>query len=170
MGRRFHATGGRMAHFEKPAEGSWTQHHAGFVQGCVAANTTAMFERRGEHIAYIISEALARGATTVEPSQEAQNEWIRTIRKTAVDNSQLEMECMPGYYNNEGGRGGEGIRSHLGEPYGPGFYAFGDLLKEWRDKSDLMALSREVMGAFNDSHDIGNQGYYAAYCHRNLRR
>lgn len=47
----------------------------------------------------------------------------------------------PGYYNNEGGgpgsEQGEGIRSHLGEPYGPGFYAFGDLLKEWRDKGDL---------------------------------
>jgi cyclohexanone monooxygenase len=99
-----------------------------------------MLEQQGEHIAYIISEALARGAETVEPSQEAQDEWRRVIKEIAVDNLQFEMECTPGYYNNEGGGGGEGIRSHLGEPYGPGFYVFDDLLKEWREKSDLDGL------------------------------
>jgi cyclohexanone monooxygenase len=115
------------------------QFHTGFIQGGVAANTTAMFQQQGEHIAYIISEALAHGAVTVEPSQEAQDAWVRTIRETAVDTSQFDMQCTPGYYNNEGG-GEEGIRSHLGEPYGPGFYAFCDLLKEWRDKGDLAGL------------------------------
>ena len=43
----------------------------------MAANTTAMFEQQAEHIAYIISEAIARGATTVEPSQEGQDNWVR---------------------------------------------------------------------------------------------
>ena len=57
-----------------------------------------------------------------------------------VDNSAFDAECTPGYYNNEGGGGGEGIKSHLGEPYGPGFYAFGDLLTVWRDKGDLDGL------------------------------
>ncbi|MBV8930566.1 MAG: hypothetical protein JO152_15705, partial [Mycobacteriaceae bacterium] len=52
---------------------------------------------------------------------------------------QFASECTPGYYNNEGG-GSEGIRSHLGEPYGPGFYVFDELLKNWRDKGDLDGL------------------------------
>jgi cyclohexanone monooxygenase len=95
---------------------------------------------QGEHIAYVISEALARGVTTVEPSQEAQEAWCRTIKETFVDNSEFDAECTPGYYNNEGGGGGEGIKSHLGEPYGPGFYAFCELLKVWRDKGDLDGL------------------------------
>ena len=116
------------------------QFFTGFIQGGVAANTTSMFDQQGEHIAYIISEAMARGAVTVEPSQEAQDQWIKTTRETAAGDLQFAMECTPGYYNNEGGGGGEGIRSHLGEPYGPGFYAFGDLLKEWRDKGDLDGL------------------------------
>jgi cyclohexanone monooxygenase len=116
------------------------QFHTGFIQGGVAANTTAMFEQQAEHIAYIVSEALKRGATTVEPSQQAQDEWIRTIRENAVENSEFDMQCTPGYYNNEGGGGGEGIRSHLGEPYSPGFYVFGDLLQAWRDKGDLEGL------------------------------
>ncbi len=120
------------------------QFYTGFTQVGISANIAANYELQGEHIAYIISEALARSATTVEPTQEAQDEWCQTIRETAIDNSQFDLDCTPGYYNNEGGgRGiqeGEGIRSHLGEPYGPGFYAFGELLAQWRDRGDLDGL------------------------------
>jgi hypothetical protein len=112
----------------------------GFTQAGVSANISAIYEQQGEHIAYVIAEALARGAATVEPSQAAQDEWVRIVRETAVSNRQFEQECTPGYYNNEGGGGGEGIRSHLGEPYGPGFYAFGRLLKAWRDEGGLAGL------------------------------
>ncbi len=116
------------------------QFHTGFLQGGVSANTTAMFEQQAEHIAYIISEAIKRGATTVEPSQQGQDDWVATIRELAIDNSAFEVTCTPGYYNNEGGGGGEGIRSFLGEPYSPGFYAFDDLLRDWRAKGDLNGL------------------------------
>jgi cyclohexanone monooxygenase len=119
------------------------QFFTGFIQGGVSANTTAMFEQQAKHIAYIISEAARRNVTTVEPSQEAQDAWVSTIREFAIDNSQFEMTCTPGYYNNEGGGGGEGIRSFLGEPYSPGFYAFDDLLQQWRDKGDLDGLDLE---------------------------
>jgi len=120
------------------------QFFTGFTQVGISANIAANYELQGEHIAYVIAEALARGVNVVEPSQEAQDEWCATIRETAIDNSAFDAQCTPGYYNNEGGGGGEGIRSHLGEPYGPGFYAFGDLLKAWREKGDLEGL---VLGA-----------------------
>jgi cyclohexanone monooxygenase len=116
------------------------QFFTGFIQGGVSANTTAMFEQQAEHIAYIISEAVKRKAIVVEPSQEGQDNWVSTVRELAIDNSAFEMTCTPGYYNNEGGGGGEGIRSFLGEPYAPGFYAFDDLLKQWRAKGDLDGL------------------------------
>ena len=116
------------------------QFHTGFIQSGVSANTTAMFEQQAEHIAYIISEAVKRKTTTVEPSVAAQDNWVNTIRELSMDNSAFEVSCTPGYYNNEGGGGGQGIRSFLGEPYSPGFYAFDDLLKEWRDKGDLDGL------------------------------
>ncbi|GFG74331.1 flavin-containing monooxygenase [Mycobacterium botniense] len=122
------------------ARGFPNQFHTGFIQGGVAANTTAMLEQQAEHIAYIIAEAQKRGAVTVEPSQRAQDQWIQVIRETAVDTSAFDQTCTPGYYNNEGGGGGEGIRTHLGEPYGPGFYAFGELLEQWRKTGDLDGL------------------------------
>jgi cyclohexanone monooxygenase len=121
------------------------QFFTGFTQVGISANIAANYELQGEHIAYIIAEAMARGAATVEPSQHAQDDWCKTVRDNAIDNSAFDAQCTPGYYNNEGGGGGEGIRSHLGQPYGPGFYAFGELLAGWREKGDLggLVLGRE---------------------------
>jgi len=116
------------------------QFFTGFTQGGVGANNTAMYEQQATHIAYIVKETLARGAVTVEPSQKAQDQWVKTIRDNAIPSGQFLEECTPGYYNNEGGGGGQGIRSAIGEPYGPGFYAFDQLIQDWRDKGDLEGL------------------------------
>ena len=123
------------------------QFFTGFTQVGISANIAANYELQGQHIAYIIAQALARGATTVEPSRQAQDAWCATIRDNAIDSSGFDRECTPGYYNNEGGGGGvaegEGIRSHLGEPYAPGFYAFSDLLADWRATGELDGLVLE---------------------------
>ena len=116
------------------------QFFTGFIQGGVSANTTAMFEQQAEHIAYIIAEAQKRGATTVEPSQEGQDGWVKTVGELAIDNSAFEMSCTPGYYNNEGQGGAKDNGAFLGDFYSPGFYAFGDLIAEWRARGDLEGL------------------------------
>ncbi|GAA3384995.1 NAD(P)/FAD-dependent oxidoreductase [Cryptosporangium minutisporangium] len=110
----------------------------GFIQGGITAAVTAVFEQQAEHISYVIREALARGAKTVEPSQEAQAAWVTTVRETAFDNSAFSRACTPGYFNGEGE---PRLRSQFGEPYGPGFYAMDDLLKAWRERGDLEGLS-----------------------------
>ena len=42
--------------------------------------------------------------------------------------------------------GAKASGSYLGEPYWPGFYAFGDLLTAWRDKGDLDGLMLDLDG------------------------
>ncbi|WP_179469110.1 flavin-containing monooxygenase [Mycolicibacterium vinylchloridicum] len=116
------------------------QFFMGFIQGGVSANTTAMFEQQARHIAYIIAEAQNRGATTVEPSQDGQDAWVATVRELAIDNSAFELSCTPGYYNNEGRGGAEGNGSFLGDFYSPGFYAFDDLIAQWRATGHLDGL------------------------------
>ncbi|QEN14084.1 flavin-containing monooxygenase [Mycolicibacterium sp. ELW1] len=116
------------------------QFFMGFIQGGVSANTTAMFEQQAKHIAYIIAEAQRRGATTVEPSQEGQDAWVSTVRELSIDNSAFELSCTPGYYNNEGRGGSENNGSFLGDFYSPGFYAFDELLADWRAAGDLDGL------------------------------
>ena len=112
----------------------------GFIQGGITASTTLMFEQQADHIAYIVKEALARGATTVEPTAEAEEGWIATIRENAVDNSNFVRECTPGYYNSEGEPNG---RSFLGDPFWGGFYVLEEMLQAWRDAGELEGLALE---------------------------
>jgi cyclohexanone monooxygenase len=120
------------------AHGFPNQFFIGYIQGGVTAAVPSMFEQQAVHIAYIIKEALARGATTVECTEEAQDGWVKTIRETAFDQSVFASECTPGYYNNEGDKN---YRSVLGEPYWPGFYAMEDLLAAWREAGELEGLA-----------------------------
>jgi cyclohexanone monooxygenase len=112
-----------------------------FSQGGFSANTTATFGQQGEHIAYMIKEGLRRGATSLECSQKAQDEWVKTVRATSYDMTAFVRECTPGYYYNEGE---EKIRSFIGEPYTPGFDAFEKLIQAWRDKGDMEGLVVET--------------------------
>ena len=110
----------------------------GFIQGGVTAATTLMFEQQADHIAYILKEAQTRGATVVEPTEEAEEGWVATIRAYSIDNSRFVTECTPGYYNGEGEPNG---RSFLGDPFWGGFYALEELLQAWRDTGQLEGLT-----------------------------
>jgi cyclohexanone monooxygenase len=109
----------------------------GFIQGGVTAATTLMFEQQADHIAYILKEAQARGISFVEPTEEAEEGWVQTIRAHSIDNSTFTMECTPGYYNSEGEPNG---RSFLGDPFWGGFYELENLLRGWRDSGEMAGL------------------------------
>ena len=83
----------------------------------------------------------ARGATTVQPTAEAEAGWVQTIRTLGVGMVMMLEVCTPGYYNNEGhidveGGGGRGIA----EIYAPGLNAFNALLEAWREQGELEGL------------------------------
>jgi cation diffusion facilitator CzcD-associated flavoprotein CzcO len=127
------------------ARGFPNQFFTGFIQGGVNSSTTETFSQQGRHIAYIIGEALDRGATTVEPSQAAQDGYVQHIRETAIDLSAFQRECTPSYFINEGAaevdeKGEKKYRWYLGETYGPGYYVFEKLLEDWRAAGDLEGL------------------------------
>lgn len=109
----------------------------GYVQGALYATTTEQFNRQGQHIAYVISQALARGAKAVEPSEEAQDAWVTHLRATAFPIEQMQADCPPSYLNNEGGR----FRYYLGEFYGPGWGAFQSILEQWRQAGDMKGMN-----------------------------
>jgi cation diffusion facilitator CzcD-associated flavoprotein CzcO len=114
------------------------QFYAGYIQGALNASTTEQFDRQCYHIAYVISEALKRGLTSVEPTQEAQDAYVRHFKEVEVDTSQFQRECTPSYFTNEGQ-----VKAPwaLFRFYGPGWIAFQRLLEEWRKKGDLEGLA-----------------------------
>ncbi len=127
------------------AHGFPNHFYTGFTQAGAGGNITAMYDQQVSHIAWIIKEVLARGATRVEPTAEAQAAWIKTIHDTAIDTTEFLLECTPGYWNGEGGGSGpdrkKKLRFIFGEPYGPGFYAFENLLQDWREEGGMKGLS-----------------------------
>jgi cyclohexanone monooxygenase len=110
----------------------------GFTQAGVNATNSQTFIGQGRHIGYIASEALRRGAVTVEPSQQAQDEYLRQLRSVAVDNSAFVKACTPSYFNNEGDEAH--VRHIFGEPWGPGYYDFEEKLRVWREAGLLEGL------------------------------
>ena len=112
------------------------QFYIGYIQGALNASVTEQFGQQGRHSAHIIAETLKRGATTVEVTKEAQDEYVRTFRELELDLSDFQQYCPPGYFNNEGGD----PKWALFRGYGPGWDAFQKLVKDWRDAGDLQGL------------------------------
>ncbi len=118
----------------------------GLNQGGLNSSLTVNFEEQSRHIAYIIEQSQKQGATSVEPSKEAQDAYVKHVRDTAIDRTEWIKACTPSYFNNEGKpdvdeNGNEKYRFYLGEIYGPGWDAFMKLLQDWRDQGDLKGLT-----------------------------
>jgi len=113
------------------------QFYIGYIQGGLNASVTEQFGKQGQHIAHVISAVLKRGAAVVEPSQEAQDEYVRHFEAMEIDLSEFQAQCPPSYFNNEGE-----VRPKwaLFRAYGPGWDAFQKMLQDWRDKGDLKGL------------------------------
>ena len=116
------------------------QFHTGFIQGGVSANTTAMFEQQAEHIAYIISEAVSARRRPSSRASRPRTAGCNTIKEFAIDTSAFDCPALRAITTTRATDSAKVVRSFLGDYYMAGFYAFDDLLKEWRDKGDLDGL------------------------------
>ena len=111
--------------------------YIGMSQNAFSVNMTSMFDDQARHIAYIVAESMRRGARTVEPSQDAVDDWIATINGFKVGGLGFLEACTPGYYNNEGA---PQAGSAFFGAYTPGTNAFNELLEAWRATDALPGL------------------------------
>ncbi|MFJ7072859.1 flavin-containing monooxygenase [Streptomyces sp. NPDC098781] len=109
--------------------------HLGPLQNASAVNYVHILDEQATHVAEIVGEARARQARWIEPTAEAQDAWVATIRQKAADLYRFHAECTPGYYNNEG------RPRERSESYGDGPVAFHALLRRWRSEGGM----REVL-------------------------
>lgn len=111
--------------------------HLGALQNANSVNFVHILQEQAEHIAAVISRARDTGARAVEPTEAAQEDWVRTVRETASDTTAFHADCTPGYYN------GEGTRAISGSSFSPGPVAFHRLLRQWRqgDMSDVLVAA-----------------------------
>jgi cation diffusion facilitator CzcD-associated flavoprotein CzcO len=103
------------------------------------ANVPQNYVENGLAIADVIRRSEDSGAHRVEPTLEAEEQWIEFILGS-VRALRGNPDCTPGYYNNEGKPMGD--REQLngaGHPGGP--VAFFDHLEKWRTSGDFAGLA-----------------------------
>lgn len=115
------------------------QYYIGYIQGALNASVTLQFGEQGRHAAYIISEALKRGIDAVEPSQEAQDAYLKQFAEIEVDMSAFQAECTPSYFSNEGQKNAPWS---LFRAWGYGWGHFQQMIEDWKAKGDLEGLVR----------------------------
>jgi cyclohexanone monooxygenase len=107
------------------------------AQAGFSVNYPHMLNEQAKHAAYIVSEARARQARTLEAAETAETQWVETIKSLAVFRRKFLEECTPGYYNNEGK---PHERAEQNGPYGAGPIAFVKVLEDWRAEGKLAGL------------------------------
>jgi cyclohexanone monooxygenase len=106
-------------------------------QSGFTANYPHMLNEQAKHAAYIVREALDRQVRTLEPSQAAEEAWVKTIVESAIMNQAFLENCTPGYYNNEGKPNALAARNGS---YGRGPIAFVKIIEDWRAQGTLDGL------------------------------
>ncbi len=111
----------------------------GFAQGAnLVSNVTHNLVEAGTTIATVIAHTMALGVDEVEVTETAEAAWVDMIEGSPspfVGN----LDCTPGYYNNEGRPAGRRELLNLsGYPAGP--VAYFDHIDRWRSSGDFDGL------------------------------
>ena len=110
----------------------------GFTQTALTASFTHMLGEQAHHLAYVMKHSMDKDATTVEPTQAAEDAWVATIQAKNAAIERQYIQCTPGYYNNEGHTGNN--NGFLSGQFGGSGAEFFKLLSEWRETGDLDGL------------------------------
>ena len=107
------------------------------AQAGMSPNFPHMLSEQTLHIGHVVAQCLHKAIETVEPTEQAERDWVDTIVKLGESRRRFIESCTPGYYNNEGRLSDVEARS---APFGGGPIAFVKLLREWRDRGDFAGL------------------------------
>jgi cation diffusion facilitator CzcD-associated flavoprotein CzcO len=103
----------------------------GFTQTAVTVSVPMALNEQARHVAYLLTEARARGKQTVEATAEAERDYVAEVRASARMGARFYAECTPGYYNSEGAAGNRS--GFFSDMYGAGPIRFFELLQRWRE-------------------------------------
>jgi len=110
--------------------------HMGLTQTGLTANFTYMLDNQAQHVAQLITLVNRRNAKSIEPTAEAEAEWVQLVNGPNMMTKYQDV-CTPGYYNGEGTNEGKGFFKAI---YPKGALVFYDMLAEWREKGDFAGL------------------------------
>lgn len=113
----------------------------GFTQTAMTYNAPHALREQANHIVYMVSQTLARGHHILEPTPQAEADYVREVRELSHMHQRFWGECTPGYYNSEGAQTNR--HGFQAENHGAGPIEFFKGLEAWRanGRMDGLALS-----------------------------
>ena len=113
----------------------------GVIQSALTTNFVHLLMEQTKHIAHVVKYGGDHNTKLVEPTLEAEEEWVALIKRNAHRGERFFAECTPGYYNNEGNH--DKSNGFLSNAYGKGPVAFFDLLQNWKKSGTYEGLMIE---------------------------
>lgn len=111
----------------------------GYTQSGVSPNYTHTAEERARHFAYLVRTFVERGATTIEATAEAEEDWLATMNESSEKPKAFYAECTPSYLSSEGDK--ENPHGMLSTNFGGKPVEFFDMLAEWRSTGRLEGVT-----------------------------
>jgi cyclohexanone monooxygenase len=102
----------------------------GFTQTAITISVPHALNEQAAHVAYMVGEARKRGSSVLEPTAEAEADYVQEVRSLARLGQRFYAECTPGYYNSEGAA--DNRQGFFSEMYGAGPIRFFEKLAAWR--------------------------------------
>ncbi len=99
------------------------------AQAGAAVNYVHVADEQTSTIAHVIVEARRQGATTVQPTQAAEDAWVEGIIEGSEGRQAFLAACTPGYYSFEGKLD---RRTRLNDFYAAGPMPYIEVLARWR--------------------------------------
>lgn len=109
-----------------------------FGQNAVSASFGYMLGEQAKHVAYTLSEVRKRGASVIEPSAKAVEDYVAEVKPLSYSQMQYWVECTPSYFNGEGSN--ENPHGFFANVHPAGPVVFYEQLSDWRAKNDLAGL------------------------------
>ncbi|HUO11708.1 MAG TPA: NAD(P)/FAD-dependent oxidoreductase, partial [Caulobacteraceae bacterium] len=107
----------------------------GFTQTAITISVPQALNEQANHLAYMVSQARARGAAVLEPTAEAEQAYVDEVRSLARMGQRFYAECTPGYYNSEGRASNR--QGFFSDMYGAGPLRFFEVLAGWRAEGTM---------------------------------
>ena len=111
----------------------------GFTQTAITISVPQALNEQAKHVAYMVTESRARGATALEPTVEGEESYVQEVRSLARLGERFYRECTPGYYNSEGMVGNKS--GFFSDMYGAGPLRFFEVLEHWRAEGSMKGLA-----------------------------
>ena len=110
----------------------------GFTQTAITISVPQALDEQARHVTYMVSQAKAQGASSLESTAEAEEAYVQEVRSLARMGARFYSECTPGYYNSEGATGNRS--GFFSDMYGAGPLRFFQLLAEWRETGAMPGM------------------------------